>query len=655
MILNFAQTGYLLRRSSPLEALPEAPDYASLSNIEGIWDSTGLVANTTNSYGVVGATNQRLLTSWKSIAPGPTGRDFTTAGTAGNISMTMVNGVPVIDNLGAGLLRHASGAATWNYRHYNATFANLKWTETFCLRAGFGSNPNAAYGVIGNNGGSQGAKGASFFFDDRVAVPASNRMTHQITKGTAGFISTCTTDDVATFNEWGILTLVFDGSLTAANRFKAYWNGVQVTLTVTSASTAVVTTPTYDLELFATGNGALPMNGQMSHVILQSGVASTEVRQAFEDSLIPWKNYLNRTDSTPWGDKYHIYDDLAETGNYYLSTSLCQNPTNLDTIVMIFADGTAHTGDSTKKLSIRKSTDRGKTFATKTDVYDPLSTLQVQDMGAGYSANGRLHVIVDVHTNNAGTIDDPHSLIYLYSDDDGTSWTTVDLTSLLPSDSLATFRVYTNIIENNGVLMFPMYKQADEGVTTSSANYLFRSTDGGANWSVITIRASGGTYINEPTIIALNSTKLIVIARNEATKEYTLFESNDNGLTWSTVGDLSFGEAFGTAGPARLNKFTENGTEYVVCYYPDRQNKLLKAIYAKTSDLITSSSDFDTATKTTLVSDHFHYGSVCHPWGDRSAIGSYANEPTTVTLTENNLTTFYVPTYHIDGVITTLG
>lgn len=636
------------------ESLPEAPDYASLSNVEGIWDSTGLVSNTNNDYGQVDSSDNIGAAGWKSIAPGPTGRDMlpiqSTGETAG-LSIQTINGITVVDGNGYALLRNTAGKANWNFLHYNATFANLKWTIHMLIRPGFGADPGEFWGMIGNNAASSQQKGFSCYYDDRNTK--SDALVHAIGKGTAGAISTSSDNNIITPNTWQVLTLKFDGSLTAANRFKALINGVAASLTVTSASTAVVTTPAFDLEIFASGNGVGIMTGQVSHYVIQSRIESAPIETAFINSLIEWKNALSADNNT----RLHVYNTFQEDlTKYYLSTSLVQNPTDQDIILQIFADGTNHVGESTKQISMRKSTDRGLTWSAKTTVHSPVGTLFPQDMGAGYSANGRVHVITDVHDDGGSGAASPHTLVYLYSDDNGANWTTVDLTSTLPADSLVGFRCYTNIIENDGVLMFTIYKFTDEGTFTNSANYLYRSTDGGANWSVVTIRASATDYINESTIIALSLTKLIVISRNEVSNEWTLFESVDNGLNWTSKGALNFGEGMGTPGPCRLKSFVHNSVPVTVCYYPDKSNRLYKAIYAKTSDLVSNSiTGWNTSTKVIIVPDFLHYGSVCHYNNDFNAIGSSAREPNPQTNTENKLITYYLPTAHEATMESALG
>lgn len=660
MILNFAQTGHFLRRySSPL---PDAPDYDSLSNVEGIWDSTGLVSNTNNSYGQVDSSDNIGAAGWKSITPGPTGRDMLpvqSQGETAGLSLQTINGINVIDCNGFARLRNTGGSANFNFLHYNATFANLKWTIHMLVRPGFGTDPGEFYSIIGNNGASYGNKGTSLWYDDRNT--SNNGFRHLISREVlASGISSSVDNNIITPNTWQVLTIEFDGSIaTASERAKARINGVSVPITVTSESTAVVTTPTYDLEIFASGNGVGIMTGQISHCIIQSRVESTAVRDAFINSLLPWRDALSSENNL----RMHIYNTFQEDlTRYYLTTVLAKSPTT-GNVVQIFSESNNHYADDNRRVSMRKSTDLGISFGAKTTVLHPTGTLCTGDLGGGYSADGRLHLFVDVHTVSGTSFAAPHSITYMYSDDDGTSWTSIDLTSLLPADGLNAFRMYGDLIDNGGFLMFPFYKLTDEGNSTESANYLWKVSNAAdpsvlGNWSVKTMRAKGTTYMNETSMAVVGQTNLIAITRNEATLEWNAFDSSDNGETWTDRGPIDFGETFTTAAPVRLAQFIHNGVPITACYYSDRASakRLLKVVYGKTASILSNVlTGFVTASKRIIVPDLLHYGTVVHYNNDLNAIGSYAREGNPFPSEANRLVTFFVPTDHEATLESALG
>lgn len=643
------------------ETQPATPLYETLGDVAAIWDATGLAVNTSNTYGEVDASGNLGALGWKSIAPGPVGRDMLpvqSSGETSGLSLQTINGINVIDCNGFARLRNTSGSANFNFLHYNATFANLKWTIHMLFRPGFGADPGEFYGFIGNNGTTLTAKGASLYYDDRNT--STDGFRHSISRGvTSSAISTSVDNNIITPNTWQVLTVEFDGSIaTASERAKARINGVAVPITVTSASTAVVTTPTYDLEIFASGNGVGISTGQISHCVIQSRVESTAVRDAFINSLLPWRDALAPTNNS----RLHIYNTFQEDlTRYYLTTSLSKSPTT-GAIAQIFSESNNHYADDNRRISMRKSTDNRITWGAKTTVLHPAGTLCTGDLGAGYTSNGRLHLFADVHTVSGTSFAAPHSVTYMYSDNDGTSWTTVDLTSLLPADGLAAFRMYGDVVENAGVLMFPFYKLTNEGNFTESANYLLKISVAAdpsvlGNWSVKTIRAKAATYINETSMAVVGPTNLIAIARNEVTLEWNAFDSSDNGETWTDRGAITFGEAFTAAAPVRLAQFMHNGVSITACYYPDRSaNRLLKVIYGKTSSILSNVlTGFVNSSKRIVVPDFLHYGTVLHYDNDFNAIGSYSREVTTFPAEESRLVTFFLPTDHETAMEAALG
>lgn len=639
----------------------QAPNYDLLSNVELILDPTGHEDE---------GDAARTLTAWKSIAPGPTGRDFTPNGTAGRLTVSKVNGINVVDNHGkyftgpAANLRNTGGAATWDFLNYHEDgISSLKWTQYIVMRAGFLPDPNddgktaATAGIIGNTATASSTKGFGFWYDDRTTQSANKRVMHQITRGvSSSFISTNSTNSEAKYNEVGLLVLVYDGSIaTAADRFKAFWNGVQIPLTVTSGSTAIASLPTHDLELFAVGNGVFPMDGQMSHVIIQSTVEEAETRQAFINTLTPWVDRLRTWSSSANGDKAKIYDILADSGKYYFNVVLSQHPVSKDTILCAFTLGDEHGVEPGKSIYLRRSVDRGKTFSEPVLIHTPEEGQGVQGIGGGYDNSGRFHIILGEHNLNG----DQPRMVHIYSDDNGDSFTEVDITSVLPSDGMSGFRAYGNLIDNAGVLMFPFYKFTAEQSTESTANYLLRSTDGGSSWAVAPVRTNmASEYINEATIIALNETKLLYISRYDEEVAWRLFESLDNGVTWTDKGTIDFGEDGITSPvPGRLAMFHEGGQDYVAFYYPIRStpgytNDRLRAVYARKSDLINDSTAWNPDTKSDIIWEGYCvYGTVIHPWNDRGGIGGYALGPNSG---DNKVILFNTNTYHIDSVIATL-
>ncbi|GAA4434662.1 hypothetical protein GCM10023188_25850 [Pontibacter saemangeumensis] len=264
-------------------------DYYSLSNVELILDDEGLAANTANTYGTVDSTGG--VTTWKSLAPGPTGRDFTAVGTAPKI------GASGIDLVGTGNFTNAT-KALWKFLHYHASgITSLKYTLHFVVQMGNSADPNAVYCLFGNNGTSATSVGANAQYDDRVSTGANNGLTFQVSRGVIdspihSTVNTSTDPDtqisnVMTPNKLSVITIEYDGSLSLANRMKFYQDGTNIPMPVAvSGSTALSAgDPTYGLDLFAGGNSVVRAIGKARAVIFQSRIESALVRAGVIDYM----------------------------------------------------------------------------------------------------------------------------------------------------------------------------------------------------------------------------------------------------------------------------------------------------------------------------------------------------------------------------------
>lgn len=303
-------------------------------------------------------------------------------------------------------------------------------------------------------------------------------------------------------------------------------------------------------------------------VIAQHGVIQDS------DVLIP-------TDDTK---TFNILETFGTAGRYYLSSLLHQNPTNKSVVIHTYTDGDYHTDDPAKKIVYRKSTDRGETFGSQANIYDPTdSTMFVQDPGIGYDRRGRLHVLADCHESFSPG--DAHALRYLYSDDDAATWSSpVNIT--LPSNGQAGFRPYGRIIDVGGVLMAPVYFFTDEGDFTTSSRYVLRSTDRGANWTWIEVETTVSEYINESELLDVTNDIIFMVSRQEPTPhQFIMYKSLDAGLTWSRIGQFGTSVTMTISAPCRLHKFRwDDGTWMCVMYFTNKSTATVYAIYGKLSN-----------------------------------------------------------------------
>lgn len=362
---------------------------------------------------------------------------------------------------------------------------------------------------------------------------------------------------------------------------------------------------------------------------------------------------------TPTDDtKVFAQTELLDNNRYYLNSTLHQSPKVRSVVLNTFTDGNAHVLDAAKKIVFRKSTDSAATFGSITTLYDPTdSTFQVQDPAIGYSNNGRLHILADCHTN-VGSAGGSHELRYMYSDDDGTTVSS-PVTVTLPSTVLNTFRLYGKIIDlGNGVLLAPCYFVTDEGNATQSSRYVVRTTDGGANWSFIAVDLLTSAYINEGSLLAVNSNVVYYMCRYEDLFQFWGYKSSDGGLTWTSLGPFGTTISKSTGDPCRLSKFkADNGKWYAAMYFSNRGTDTLYAIYGRLDNGVDGGLGlFNTNTVTLLRTDatnYLHYGDMCHYNGNMNARGAWPREVGTA-LVDNQMQYFENLTTHYDTVFATL-
>lgn len=615
-----------MRRQATLKKYSD-PDYAGLTNVVFHSRAENLVTNTTNSAGVVDVSGNIT----KIISTHTTTHEFDSNGTAPTLSGSGVNKSMVFG--GAGRMRHNGLNSVWNAFHHNATLANLKTTIHGVVKIGTGSNPNAIYGVCGNNGASTNNKGISIFYDDRSSTGRRNFISHQITRGTNAVVITFMhNNNVFIPNQWVDFWIEIDKSKDSQQETRLFLNGHEYTVGNDVDSNITVTGPTFAMEIGGCGNATITAVMELKEITFMTGVMTDAFRTEFiRNRMNKYKPTIlaHSVDSIPLVFRYRQTYTLSES-RYYLPLVVCQNPTALDTIVAVFKDTTAHTFDSGGKISMIKSIDRGLTWSSKTTIYDPASTPAPMSVSAGYSANGRLHLFIDVHTAVDNTSTDTAE--YWYSDNDGTSWTSTDITSIMPADSLATYRFTDRIIENDGVLMGGFYKFTAEGDFTESAIYIFRSTDGGANWSSVTVKAKSTTYRNEISIVGLSSTRILAVVRDEVTHEWHQYLSAaDNGATTFTdVGAVTFGETLTRESPPSLRKFQISGSDVIACDYALRDRDQMKTIYGLPAGLISGVSGWNNQTRHInymgAAEVHLHYGTTINPYNDFRSYGIWCKD-----------------------------
>lgn len=637
---------------------PRAPLYSTLSNVQIVLDATGLRSGTDNSYGTVSGTTLQV---WKSISPGNTGLSFGAdpIGVGGSL-LKIQDGY--VEFAGRVCLSATGSVNDFETMSYASPATNLKYTIHCVLKIGQNASPNLAYGLWGTNAASGANKGTFLGFDDRILASNSDGLSGSLTAGGTNII-VGSPDDLITPNVPFVLTEETDLSQAAGDRRKWYINGTLFAFSVTSASTAVASVPSFVLEIGGYGNNAGGMKGWISHWIWHNSIESSGTRNAFVASLLPFKNkvtnYFNHVDETV---TYSLYNTLATAGRYYFVQGLLQDPVNYLNLIQIYHNGNSHTEDNDKRVSKRTSTDMGRTWSAESTLYDldGAGTYAVQDGEWGWTSDiNRIHGITDWHTTIAIN-GSAHQLWYSYSDDGGANWTHTDISSVVPSDGLAAYRAHGNIVEGgDGYIYGLLYKTTDEADGTNQAIYLLRKPVGtSTTWTALTLKAPGTTAINESSIQPLDNNTLLVVSRDETTKEWNQWTVTNNGTTVVNNGALALGETLTSAGPPLLTKFDINGSRVIAFWMLDKTNAIIKVCYGTAANLITNNvTGWDTDTKLTVIDQTqiLHYGRVLHYHNTLNAIGSFALEPNPPTLTENSLVTMHLPAQHYSTLRTELG
>lgn len=639
------------------------PDYAGMTNVLFHHRKGGLVTNTSNAAGTVDGSGN--ITTITSMSPHATGVSFNNNGTA----PTLVNDAIVFG--GSGTMRDPGSTSTWNPLHYNATLANMEWYFDTVVQFGTSSNPNAIYGLFGDYGGASTTKGAGFHFDGRSASSLYNSATLAIVRGTSN------TFILQAFNN-GIIQpgqpVHIHGEVDKGNnqdtQVRLWINGKEVTHNVRFDSTVPVTTPTYAMEIGGIGNGIAPATMTLYDITIGTGVWTQQFRERFTSAIM--RKYAIAVDYTVDDItlRSHFlplikeYDDTQ----YYLPVSASQDPTDLNTIAFAAHNSTNHVYEATGTIATWKSTDRGNTIGAKVTAINPSGAASPYGVTICYDATGLLHMVYDQHTaaDNTST----NTLWYVTSSDDGATWgTPTDITSSLPSDGLASWRVDNKMILVNGnELLTTLYKVTNEGDATNSANYVLHITSlsGTPSFSTTTVRSSSSTYINEATIWTTSGTgssiNVFVAARNESTFEWTLYKSTNTASTFSSLGDLNFSESLTRPAPLYAVEFLSGSTKVIGVIMCDRDRDLAKIIYGTASNIDASGvSGFNLATKHVIAQGysnrHYHYGAVINPYNDFRAIAFYPFDefPASGPGTANTIQLFYLPTKNYPSVKTLLG
>lgn len=282
-------------------------------------------------------------------------------------------------------------------------------------------------------------------------------------------------------------------------------------------------------------------------------------------------------------------------------------------IMYIYRTASGHASDD-GKIVVRSSTDGGKTFGALSIILQE-SGFDLRNVGGGVTPSGRI-VIGYTRLQSGLTL----NMYYIYSDDDGLTWSTPALLSPLTHTVFSTYGNMINIAD--GKLALPWY-----GVTGGLTNtYLKFSTDNGATWGGDILVGTGNPNgFNEATYAYLDGGVILCVARTFSTNTLNQFISTDNGATWTNQGSIPYVNA-GNVSPW-LNVYIEsNGEKYVTLSFAARTGpKELVCISASKSSVIAGTSGWLAETKSVIFTGapttDFGYPSLINPRFGKKMLG----------------------------------
>jgi hypothetical protein len=156
----------------------------------------------------------------------------------------------------------------------------------FAGRVGNSSNPNALLPIMGNGGGFSGSRiGITFLLDDRVSVPANNRLSLSAFNNNVGAagIGTDNTLTPNTFQQFATIHDIANGTTSA--KLTLYVNGINTSSTVTSSTAGTSSNASNNWFLGDYATGSFFLAGDVGEIIILNSIPTTDTRQKIEGYL----------------------------------------------------------------------------------------------------------------------------------------------------------------------------------------------------------------------------------------------------------------------------------------------------------------------------------------------------------------------------------
>lgn len=474
----------------------------------------------------------------------------------------------------------------------------------FIGKIGTTSNPDAVYGICGNNAASSLNKGIYMLAENRVSQPTTKGLQYAIARAVSNVWHTRTIKYTSSL-KYGTRTaihsalnfsllkdynrLYVDGELYAVN------DATRSTANTTSGLGGVVSAntqdPSYDFQIGACGNNVGYLTGEIEQfVIIQTPGSAYTLDTA--RGLEKWfKHFVPRghTDCKYIKHTQTLSDQYVLGGWYHKKTDKSKTTWLTSKGADHFTPGTDRTG-----VQVVSNNDGWSFPSSYSNVIVDASTSPHNGMGGGILPSGKAIVVYGKYTSATGAYTD---MVYRTSNDMETWSSETSITLPTTSPALTSYVTHDiGVLADNGDMLIPWYAVSGSSLYNV---YVMRVSSDGTVFSHKLIYTSGSTYKNEVSIARISSagssSKWIAAVRVEGsantggTYVHEFFKSTDDCETWSSLGTSSYGgRMYVYPHPPMIRTFLLNGVLVMAFYFVDRGDRRWWVMYVTASDFDTN-------------------------------------------------------------------
>lgn len=199
------------------------------------------------------------------------------------------------------------------------------------------------------------------------------------------------------------------------------------------------------------------------------------------------------------------------------------------------------------------------------------------------------------------------SIRFMRSTDGGATWNHSDDLPLYPG-VVDKFSPHGSLIEfENGTLKQTFYGEESTDVWHT---WTLESTDAGETWGNPTLVATGD-FINESDIAYLGNGRMIAVIRQDITttnKDALVYNSDDYGETWSSLGKCTWGQNFDAPGTSPLLMTKDANSAYFIQNFRSTYNQMNESTLNYGTATITALTRRFALGNSARSGENLHYG-----------------------------------------------